>query len=69
MNFTIKKNKPLIGICLGMQILFTKSFEMGEHNGLNLIEGVVDRINKNTKTDNLKYLISAGTKYSLKKKS
>ena len=25
-----------------MQILFTKSFEMGEHNGLNLIEGDVD---------------------------
>ncbi len=53
-NFTIKKNKPLIGICLGMQILFTKSFEMGEHNGLNLIEGDVDRINKNTKNRQLK---------------
>ena len=37
-----------------MQILFTKSFEMGEHNGLNLIEGVVDRINKNTKNRQLK---------------
>ena len=35
----VSKQKPLIGICLGMQMLFTKSFEMGEHLGLNLIEG------------------------------
>ncbi|MGI5978560.1 MAG: imidazole glycerol phosphate synthase subunit HisH [Oscillospiraceae bacterium] len=38
------KGKPLMGICLGMQLLFSRSFEFGETEGLGLIEGDVKPI-------------------------
>lgn len=37
----VKNQIPLFGICLGQQLLFSRSYEMGEHVGLNLIEGEV----------------------------
>jgi glutamine amidotransferase len=39
----IQSGKPCLGICLGLQLLFTTSYEDGEHRGLNLIEGEVIR--------------------------
>ena len=36
-----KKGKYILGICLGMQLLFEKSYEYGEHIGLGLIKGEI----------------------------
>ena len=39
-----KAGKPLMGICLGMQLLFEKGYEFGEYDGLGLIKGNVKPI-------------------------
>jgi glutamine amidotransferase len=39
----IRAGKPFLGICLGLQLLFTKSYEDGEYAGLDLIPGEVVR--------------------------
>ena len=38
------KQKPFLGICLGMQLLFEKSYEFEECKGLSLVQGYVDKI-------------------------
>ena len=40
------KGKPIMGICLGMQMLFERSFEYGEHEGLGLISGEIRSISE-----------------------
>jgi glutamine amidotransferase len=39
----IRAGRPFLGICLGLQMLFTRSFEDGEHRGLDLLVGDVVR--------------------------
>jgi glutamine amidotransferase len=40
----VRNGKPLLGICLGMQLLFSRGFEGGEAQGLDLIKGEVVRL-------------------------
>ena len=45
------KGKYILGICLGMQLLFEKSFEYGEHIGLGLIKGEICPLSDDIKSD------------------
>ena len=47
----VNSGKPILGICLGMQLLFEKSFEFGKNNGLGLLKGEITELKK---TENLK---------------
>ena len=42
----VEKGKPLMGICLGMQMLLERSFEYGCHSGLGLIKGDIRPISE-----------------------
>ena len=48
-----KKGKFILGICLGMQLLGSKSYEKGEWEGLNLIEGEVIPFPQNLKVPHI----------------
>lgn len=44
----VEKQIPVLGICLGMQMLFEKSYENGEYDGLGFIKGTVEKIQDKT---------------------
>ncbi len=52
---SIESGKPFLGICLGLQILFTESEEFGSTSGLDIIKGKVIRFKTNT-CDNTPHL-------------
>ncbi len=46
---TVERKIPILGICLGMQLMMTTGLEFGKHQGLDLIEGVVNKIDTKAK--------------------
>lgn len=46
---SVKKDKPFLGICLGMQMIFDKSYEYGEYEGLGLLPGEIRLLPDNVK--------------------
>ncbi len=49
----VDKGKFLIGICLGMQLLYEKSYENGEYEGLGLIKGNVEKLDIDLKVPHM----------------
>lgn len=45
----VEQKKPLLGICLGMQMFFEKSYEYGEHKGLGILQGEIIKLPENVK--------------------
>lgn len=48
-----KKDKYIVGICLGMQLLYDKSYEYGEFDGLGIIEGDIVKLEKEKKVPHM----------------
>ena len=48
-----KEGVPILGICLGMQLLADKSFEHGQHAGLRLLPGQVNRLVSESRDDRI----------------
>ena len=68
----INKQKPFLGICVGMQLLASKSYENGEHQGLNWIKGEIKKMpNENIKLPHMGWneIVLKNTKNQLVKVS
>ncbi|MFP4332603.1 MAG: imidazole glycerol phosphate synthase subunit HisH [Campylobacterales bacterium] len=64
-----KSNRPLLGICLGMQLLFERSYEFGETKGLGLLDGEVVKFDKKAMNKEEKIPHMGWNKIFLKKES
>jgi glutamine amidotransferase len=64
----VKKGNPLLGICLGMQLLLSKSEEFGKSTGISIIKGDVIKI-KRKNSDNLKLPVIGWHSLIVKKKN
>ena len=53
----VKNGKPLLGICLGMQMLFEDSNEYGNHEGLSLLKGKIRPMDGDIKTAGFNYKV------------
>lgn len=50
----VNSGTPLLGVCLGLQLLFTESEEFGNHKGLDLVEGSILRFPNENNGNNIK---------------
>ncbi len=55
LNELLKKNTPILGICVGMQLLFEHDYEYGSHEGLGVVKGNVVKFDE--EKDGKKYKI------------
>lgn len=53
LSYKISDNTPILGICLGMQLLFDTSYENGIHKGLSFISGEIVKIDANVKVPHI----------------
>ena len=65
----IKTTRPILGICIGMQLMMTKSEENGLHAGLNLIKGDVVRFDENNSGKNGYKIPQIGWNFLIEKKN
>lgn len=53
----ISKDKPFIGICLGMQLMLSESFEFGHHKGLDIVKGAIVQLKQKEEVNAEDYTI------------
>ena len=52
--------RPILGICVGMQLLLRKSFEFGEHQGFGFIDGTIEKIPTSDETTTCRIVPNVG---------